>query len=150
MLSVVFRHVELLCLSFLFLFSLIYNRSLLFFFFFFSTSCSFLLSLGNIHFNSLFCFFLLSSIICSIVGIYISIISVVASFIRGQLFGTTNTIMFDELPQVDALWNFLNDIYLLRIVREFPTENDYFDRLIYIYRNPQVLLYWTREKTEKK
>jgi hypothetical protein len=53
--------------------------------------------------------------------------------------------MFDELPQVDALWRFLNDIYLLRIVKEFPTENDYFDRMIYIYRNPQVLLYWTQE-----
>jgi hypothetical protein len=54
--------------------------------------------------------------------------------------------MFDELPQVDALWHFLNDIHLLRTVREFTTENDFFDRLIYIYRNPQVLIYWTREK----
>ncbi len=54
--------------------------------------------------------------------------------------------MFDELPQVDGLWHFLNDIYLLRTVREFMTENDFFDRLIYIYRNPQVLIYWTREK----
>jgi len=54
--------------------------------------------------------------------------------------------MFDELPQVDGLWHLLNDIYLLRTVREFMTENDFFDRLIYIYRNPQVLIYWTREK----
>lgn len=60
-----------------------------------------------------------------------------------------NTIMFDELPQVDALWNFLNDIYLLRNVREFEIETDFLDRLIYIYRNPQVLLYWTREKPDK-
>ena len=71
-----------------------------------------------------------------------------ASFIRGQLFGTTNTIMFDELPQVDALWNFLNDIYLLRIVREYKIEEEYFDRLIYVYRNPQLLLYWTRETSD--
>ncbi|CAF1213486.1 unnamed protein product [Rotaria magnacalcarata] len=82
-----------------------------------------------------------------IIGIYISIVSVFASFIRGQLFGTTNTIMFDELPQVDALWHFLTDIYLLRTVREHEIEADFFDRLIYIYRNPQVLLYWTRETT---
>lgn len=68
-----------------------------------------------------------------------------ASFIRGQLFGTTNTIMFTELPQVDALWAFLNDIYLLRNMREYEIEVDFFDRLIYIYRNPQILLYWTRE-----
>jgi hypothetical protein len=54
--------------------------------------------------------------------------------------------MFDELPQVDALWYFLNDISLLRTVREYAIENDFLDRLIYIYRNPQVLLYWTREK----
>ena len=52
--------------------------------------------------------------------------------------------MFDELPQVDAFWYFLNDIYLLRIVREYTIENDFFDRLIYIYRNPQVLIYWTK------
>ena len=86
----------------------------------------------------------------SIIGIYISIVSVAASFIRSQLFGTTNTIMFDELPQVDALWHFLNDIYLLRAVREYETENDFFDRLVYIYRNPQVLLYWTKEKPDSK
>lgn len=94
--------------------------------------------------------FSLMSILCSITGIYISIVSVAATFIRGQLFGATNTIMFDELPQVDALWRFLNDIYLLRIVGEFLTENDYFDRMIYIYRNPQVLLHWTKEITDKK
>ena len=87
----------------------------------------------------------MSIILYSIIGIYISIVSVAASFIRGQLFGTTNTIMFDELPEVDALWHFLNDIYLLRTAYEFQIENDLFDRLIYIYRNPQVLLYWTQE-----
>jgi len=58
--------------------------------------------------------------------------------------------MFDELPQVDALWHFLSDIYLLRTVREHSIENDFLDRLIYIYRNPQVLLHWTKEKTAKK
>jgi hypothetical protein len=75
---------------------------------------------------------------------------VAASFIRGVLFGTTNTIMFDELPQVDALWNFLNDIYLLRIVQEYKIEEEYFDRLIYIYRNPQLLLYWTRDTSDEQ
>lgn len=74
----------------------------------------------------------------------------VASFIRGAMFGATNTIMFDELPQVDTLWRFLNDISLLRIVHEHASENDFFDRLIYVYRNPQVLLYWTREKPDKR
>lgn len=58
--------------------------------------------------------------------------------------------MFDELPQVDALWHLLNDIYLLRAVREYETENDFFDRLVYIYRDPQLLLYWTQEKPNSK
>jgi hypothetical protein len=52
--------------------------------------------------------------------------------------------MFDELPQVDALWYFLNDIYLLRTVHEFAIENDFFHRLIYICRHPQALIYWTK------
>lgn len=86
----------------------------------------------------------------SIIGIYISIVSVAATFIRAQMFGTTQTIMFDELPQVDALWLFINDICLLRTVREYAIENDLFDRLIYIYRDPQLLLYWTKEKTNTK
>lgn len=95
-------------------------------------------------------FFLSCQLLYSIIGIYISIVSVVATFIRAQMFGTTNTIMFDELPQVNALWHFLNDIYLVRTVAEYQTENDFFDRLIYIYRNPQVLLYWTRERPASK
>jgi len=94
--------------------------------------------------------FSLIQILYSITGIYISIVFVAASFIRSQAFGTTKTIMFEELPQVDALWRFLNDISLLRIVHEHTTEIDFFDRLIYIYRNPQVLLYWTKETTDRK
>ena len=58
--------------------------------------------------------------------------------------------MFNELPQVDALWHFLNDIFLLRTMKDFLMEKDLFDRLIYIYRNPTVLIYWTREKAQNK
>jgi hypothetical protein len=73
-------------------------------------------------------------------GVYISIISFAGTFIRSQLF----SIMFDELPQVDALWYFLNDIYFLRTVDEYSIEYDLFHRLIYIFRNPEILIYWTK------
>ncbi len=52
--------------------------------------------------------------------------------------------MFNELPEVDALWFFLNDIYFLRTVDEYSIEYDFFHRLIYIFRNPQILIYWTK------
>ena len=52
--------------------------------------------------------------------------------------------MFDELPQVNALWYFLNDIYLLRTVHEYTIEYEFFCRLMFIYRYPQVLMYWTK------
>ncbi|CAF1285104.1 unnamed protein product, partial [Didymodactylos carnosus] len=83
-----------------------------------------------------------------IVGIYTTIVLALAQFIRGSLFSGPNSIMFEELPQVDALWNFISDIYLLRTVDEYMIETEYFERLIYIYRDPQVLLYWTKEKKQ--
>ena len=83
--------------------------------------------------------------LASIVGIYISMISVVATYIRSQLFGPSYLIMFHELPQVDALWRFLNDIYFSRTAEEHAIENDLFCRLIYIYRNPHLLTYWTKQ-----
>jgi hypothetical protein len=55
--------------------------------------------------------------------------------------------MFDELTQVDAVWYFLNDIYFIRTVHEYTTEIDLFKRLIYIFRNPQILIYWTKFQT---
>jgi hypothetical protein len=96
------------------------------------------------------CIFSFSSdvdLVSSIVGIYLSIISAGSTLVRNQLFGSSFSLMFNELPQVDALWHFLNDIFLLRTMKDFVMEKDLFDRLIYIYRNPTVLIYWTREKS---
>lgn len=52
--------------------------------------------------------------------------------------------MFDELPQVDGLWYLINDIYFVRTVHQYTIENNLFNRLIYIFRNPEILIYWTR------
>jgi hypothetical protein len=112
------------------------NRSFFFFFSFF---------IILIFFQLLTFSFVFSCKLCSIIGIYISIISVTTSFIRSQLFCASKSIVLDELPQVNALWHFLNDIYLLRTVHEYTIENDFFDRLIYIYRSPEVFIYWTKE-----
>ncbi len=60
--------------------------------------------------------------------------------IRSQLF----SIISDELPQVDALWHFLNDIKFLRTVDEYSIEDRFFHRLIYIFRSPQILIHWTK------
>ncbi len=74
--------------------------------------------------------FVNSSKLYSIIGVCISIISFAGTFIRSQLFNSSSSMMFDELPQVDALWYFLNDIYFIRTVHEYTIENDFFNRLI--------------------
>lgn len=112
-----------------------------------SLSCFPLAFLSLFSLSGIFSFSSDLHLLSSIVGIYLSIISAGSTLVRNQLFGSSFSLMFNELPQVDALWHFLNDIFLLRTMKDFIMEKDLFDRLIYIYRNPTVLIYWTREKS---
>jgi len=61
-------------------------------------------------------------------------------------------IMFDELPNVDRLLGLLNDILLVRSLNMVELESVLHDKLIHIYRDPNLLIFMTRQdlRTNKK
>ena len=53
--------------------------------------------------------------------------------------------MFEELPNVDKLWQLLNDILLVRSILLLELENELYDKLILIHRDPHLLMWLTRD-----
>jgi len=64
------------------------------------------------------------------------------------LLQTSQTIMFNELPNVERLWNLLRDIYLVREHDILSTEEQLFAKLIFLYRSPETLIRFTKPKIE--
>jgi len=56
--------------------------------------------------------------------------------------------MFNELPNVERLWNLLRDIYLVREHDILSTEEQLFAKLIFLYRSPETLIRFTKPKIE--
>jgi hypothetical protein len=52
--------------------------------------------------------------------------------------------MYDELPNVDRIYRLLNDIFLVRSAHDSRIELELYHKLVYIYRNPMVLMSVTR------
>ena len=90
------------------------------------------------------------SFICSIIGLYISLVLVIGSFVRGAFSGAHTTIMFEELPSVDNIIELCLNVYLARECREFFLEEHLFSKLIFLYRSPQTMIKWTKYKHEKQ
>lgn len=53
--------------------------------------------------------------------------------------------MFEELPNVDKLWQLLNDILLVRSILLLELENELYEKLILIHRDPHLLMWLTRD-----
>jgi len=51
----------------------------------------------------------------------------------------------------DDFWNLLQlclDIYLVRESNEFALEEDLFAKLVFLYRSPETIIKWTRERDD--
>ena len=59
-------------------------------------------------------------------------------------------IMFEELPNVDKLWQLLNDILIVRSMLLLELENELYEKLILIHRDPNLLMWITRDPREGK
>ena len=61
---------------------------------------------------------------------------------------TSQTIMFNELPNVERLWHLLRDICLVREHDILRIEEQLFAKLIFLYRSPETLIRFTKPKVD--
>ncbi|KAE8574481.1 hypothetical protein XENTR_v10003449 [Xenopus tropicalis] len=83
-----------------------------------------------------------------IVGLYMSVVLVIGKFIREFFNGISRSIMFEELPNVDRILKLCTDIFLVRETGDLDLEEQLFAKLIFLYRSPETMIKWTREKHE--
>ncbi|KAA0718548.1 Piezo-type mechanosensitive ion channel component 2 [Triplophysa tibetana] len=83
-----------------------------------------------------------------IMGLYMSVVLVIGKFVREFFSGISHTIMFEELPNVDRILKLCKDIFLVRETGELDLEEDLYSKLIFLYRSPETMIKWTREKTK--
>ncbi|KAL8195076.1 UNVERIFIED_CONTAM: Piezo-type mechanosensitive ion channel component 1, partial [Gekko kuhli] len=81
-----------------------------------------------------------------IMGLYVSIVLVIGKFVRGFFSEISHSIMFEELPCVDRILKLCHDIFLVRETGELELEEELFAKLIFLYRSPETMIKWTREK----
>ncbi|XP_064202838.1 piezo-type mechanosensitive ion channel component 2-like [Anguilla rostrata] len=83
-----------------------------------------------------------------IMGLYTTVVLVIGKFVREFFSGISHTIMFEELPCVDRIFKLCTDIFLVRETGELDLEEDLYSKLIFLYRSPETMIKWTREKDE--
>uniref|UniRef100_A0A8D0CNE2 Piezo type mechanosensitive ion channel component 2 n=1 Tax=Sander lucioperca TaxID=283035 RepID=A0A8D0CNE2_SANLU len=83
-----------------------------------------------------------------IMGLYASVVLVIGKFVREFFSGISHTIMFEELPNVDRILKLCTDIFLVRETGELDLEEDMYAKLIFLYRSPETMIKWTREKSQ--
>lgn len=83
-----------------------------------------------------------------IMGLYASVVLVIGKFVREFFSGISHSIMFEELPNVDRILKLCTDIFLVRETGELELEEDLYCKLIFLYRSPETMIKWTREKTK--
>ncbi|GAU96230.1 hypothetical protein RvY_07704-3 [Ramazzottius varieornatus] len=81
-----------------------------------------------------------------IVGLYISLVFVIGRLVRTWSSGQSYRIIYEDLPTVDKLLRLCMDIFLVRENREYRLEEDLYSRLIFLYRSPETMFKWTKNK----
>ncbi|ELW71183.1 Protein PIEZO2 [Tupaia chinensis] len=81
-----------------------------------------------------------------IVGLYVSVVLVAAKFIREHFLGASRSLMQEELPCVDRLLRLCSSIFLVRELGAFELEQQLFAKLVFLYRSPETMIRWTRER----
>lgn len=77
-----------------------------------------------------------------------SVVLVIGKFVREFFNGISRSIMFEELPNPDRILKLCTDIFLVREMGELELEEQLFAKLIFLYRSPETMIKWTREKEE--
>lgn len=82
--------------------------------------------------------------VCSIVGLYSTFIILIAQLVRDVLVGSSTKIIYQELPNVDKILQLLNDILLVRSLVLLDLEDELYEKLIHIYRDPAFMFHITK------
>lgn len=82
----------------------------------------------------------------SIIGLYSTFILIISQLLRELALESHSKIIYNALPNVDRLYRLLNDILLVRSAHELHIEYELHEKLIYIYRDPSLLIRITRTK----
>ena len=85
-----------------------------------------------------------------ILGLYSTFIILIAQFVREMLVDSHSKIMFEELPNPDYLWNLVNNILIVRSDCLLELEQELYDELVYIHRDPALMIRLTRIRNESK
>ncbi|CAO1373323.1 unnamed protein product [Diamesa tonsa] len=84
-----------------------------------------------------------------IAGLYATIILVTSRSLRNTIFmNRSSSIIIEELPNVDRILILCKDIYLARESMDFKLEEDLYAKLIFLYRTPDTLIKWTKQKNQ--
>lgn len=79
-----------------------------------------------------------------VIGLYVAVVFAVGRFLRMMISDLTLRIMYEDLPEPDALLNMCTDILLAREFKDFETEETLYWQLITIFRSPETLIAKTR------
>ena len=81
----------------------------------------------------------------SIVRLYVSVVTVVAKFVREYSLGIAHSIRYDQLPHVDHVLGLCTHVFLAHHeLGELQLEQDLFATLIFLCRSPDPMVRWTR------
>ena len=85
-----------------------------------------------------------------IIGLYISVVLVIGSFIRNYISQLPSRLLVDEIVNPDPLLQLCSDIFLVRENRHFRLEEILVGKLFFIFRSPERIIKLTEHAKPKQ
>lgn len=82
----------------------------------------------------------------NIVGLYITVVYTIGSFLKLQFQDASKRVIYDEIPDTAVLEDLCNGVYIARLTGDLETEETFYYELIRIYRSPELLMDITKRR----
>ena len=82
-----------------------------------------------------------------LIGVYIILVTWMAKNLR-QILYCSDTLRFDDMPQVDRLLRLLDDIYMVREHKDWLLEEELYSKLGFLWRSPETLIQYSKPKQD--
>ena len=93
---------------------------------------------------------MLRPLTCSIIGLYVSFILMIARLLRVGFVGLYRNIQYMALPYVDRIYGYFEDFYLCREMGLFQLEEEFYAKIAFLYRSPETMVRVTRRPVPYK